>query len=275
MLRTSSLSGVGRPLDGLLPVGGELALDPRGASEELHVEAREGRRSHSTTRCGTRLVDLGQGREVEVTIPSDPERDFRPPGPGISLRERWGWKPLLRTLTSGIWVLSGALERRWVWGCWKRLLHGESRSTYRTAWAVCPGSGCQCPYSYGQGPAIGPHTGRGCFRYLSSVWRALALLMSPWCAEGDVPTAANLNLYGGSSSHVGWHCDDEPLFGGSGDSKLMISLSLGSPVAFKWKAKSSSDSEASSCWLHHGDLLVMAGECQGRIPSLYESWPGG
>ena len=39
-------------------------------------------------------------------------------------------------------------------------------------------------------------------------------------------------------------------------------MSLGSPAAFKWKAKSCSDSEASSCWLHHGDLLVMDGRCQ-------------
>ena len=84
--------------------------------------------------------------------------------------------------------------------------------------------------------------------------------MSPWCADGDVPTAANLNLYVGQRAHVAWHCDDESLF--SGDPKLIVSLSLGSPAAFKWKAKSCSDSEASSCWLHHGDLLVMDGRCQ-------------
>ena len=77
-----------------------------------------------------------------------------------------------------------------------------------------------------------------------------------------MPSAANLNLYGGSRSHVSWHCDDEPLFGGIGDPKLIVSLSLGSSVTFKWKAKSCSDSEASSCRLHHGDLLVMDGRCQ-------------
>ena len=111
---TRTRSGVRRPLEGTLPVGEELASDHRGASDEVHVEAREGRTC--TTRCGTRLVVLGQGCEVEVKIPSDPERDPRSPGPGIPLRERWGWKPLLRTLTSGIWVLPGALQKRWVWG---------------------------------------------------------------------------------------------------------------------------------------------------------------
>ena len=30
---------------------------------------------------------------------------------------------------------------------------------------------------------------------LASVWRATAPLMKPWCAEGEVPTAANLNLF--------------------------------------------------------------------------------
>ena len=84
----------------------------------------------------------------------------------------------------------------------------------------------------------------------------------PRCAEGDVPTAANLNFYGCSRSHVGRHCDDEPLFGSSGDPKLIVSLSLGSSATFKWKAKSCSDCEASSCRLHHGDLLVMDGACQ-------------
>ena len=77
-----------------------------------------------------------------------------------------------------------------------------------------------------------------------------------------MPSAANLNLHEGSRSHVSWHCDDESLFGGIGDSKLIVSLSPGSSVTFKWKAKSCSDSEGNSCRLHHGDLLVMDGRCQ-------------
>ena len=109
-----------------------------------------------------------------------------------------------------------------------------SRSTYRTAWAVCPWSGCQCSYSYGQGPAVGPH---------------------PSCRLG-----------------VRMGMCHEPLFGGLGDSKLIVSLSLGSSVTFKWKAKSCSDSEVSSCRLHHGDLLVMDGRCQDEY--LHCTGPG-
>ena len=35
-----------------------------------------------------------------------------------------------------------------------------------------------------------------CWPPLAGLWRAIAPLMKPRCAEGDVPTAANLNLRG-------------------------------------------------------------------------------
>ena len=124
----------------------------------------------------------------------------------------------------------------------------------------------------GKAQLSGHTLGRGCFRYLVSVWRAIAPLLSPWCADGNVPSAANLNLYEGSRSHVSWHCDDESLFGGIGDSKLIVSLSLGSSFTFKWKAKSCLDSEGSSCRLHHGDFLVMDGRCQDEY--LHCTSPG-
>ena len=46
---------------------------------------------------------------------------------------------------------------------------------------------------------------------VSPVLRAIAPLMKPWCAEGDVLTAANLYLYRRRISRVRWHCDNEPL----------------------------------------------------------------
>ena len=190
--RTRTGSGVWRPLEGLMPVGDEPATHPRRVSEKVHVEMRDGHTC--ATQYGTRLVELGKGCEVEVKIPCVPERAlmvgvFVSPRPGVPLRETWGWKPLLHTPSSGVWVLPGFFGLLEAAGSW------VSRSTYRTAWAVCPWSGCQCSYSYGQGPAIGPHTGRGCFRYLASVWRAIAPLLSPWCADGDVPSAANSPRY--------------------------------------------------------------------------------
>ena len=63
------------------------------------------------------------------------------------------------------------------------------KGSYHTAWAISGGSLCTCSYSYGLGPTIGPHTGRAVLAtLLAGVWRAIAPLMKPWCAEGEVPT---------------------------------------------------------------------------------------
>ena len=86
--------------------------------------------------------------------------------------------------------------------------------------------------------------------------------MKPWCAEGDVPTAANLNLYRGWRSCVGWHRDDEPLFGRCGEVKLIVSVSFGDAAVFWWKRQSCPDDEGHLCCLGPGDILVMDGQCQ-------------
>ena len=71
-----------------------------------------------------------------------------------------------------------------------------------------------------------------------------------------------MNFYGGSGSRVRWHSDDEDLFGKRGESKVIVSMSSGASKLFKWKPGPSPDSDASSSWLHHGDLFVMDGRCQ-------------
>ena len=73
----------------------------------------------------------------------------------------------------------------------------------------------------------------------------------------------------------GWRRDDEPLFGESGEAKLIVSVSFGSSALFHMAASVCSDDEAHLCWLDHGDLLVMDGQCQDEfLSSLYESWSG-
>ena len=89
--------------------------------------------------------------------------------------------------------------------------------------------------------------------------------MKPWCAEEDVPTAANLNLYQGWRSCVGWHRDDEPLFGRCGEAKLVVSVSFGDAAVFRWRRQSCPDDEGHLCCLGHGDILVMDGQCQGEF----------
>ena len=60
----------------------------------------------------------------------------------------------------------------------------ERKGSYHTAWAVPCDSSCTCSCAYGHGPAIGPHTGERCWPLQAGVWRAIAPLMHPWCAEG-------------------------------------------------------------------------------------------
>ena len=74
--------------------------------------------------------------------------------------------------------------------------HWVEKGSYRTAWSIPPAFFVLLLIcSYGQSTAIGPRTRERCWSLLSGLWRAIAPLMKPWCAVGDVPTAANLNLY--------------------------------------------------------------------------------
>ena len=51
-------------------------------------------------------------------------------------------------------------------------------------------------------------------------------------------------------------------------------VSFGTWAPFRWKGKSCLDSEASSCWLGHGDVFVMEWAVSGRVSSLYGSRSG-
>ena len=95
---------------------------------------------------------------------------------------------------------AGLLESLQNAGAWSK------RSTYRTDWEVCPGSGCCCSYAYGSSRGVEPYAGERCWPLLAGIGRAVAPYLAPWCAEREVPTAANLNL-----SHVAWHSDSEEL----------------------------------------------------------------
>ena len=80
-----------------------------------------------------------------------------------------------------------------------------------------------------------------------------------------MPTAANLNLYRKWKSCVGWHRDDEPLFGECGDAKLIVSVSFGNAAVSRWRRQSCPDDEGHLCWLGHGDILVKDGQCQDEF----------
>ena len=52
----------------------------------------------------------------------------------------------------------------------------------------------------------------------------------------------------------------------------LCSVSLGSSAVFRWRRQSCSDDEGHLCWLGHGDILVMDGQCQDEF--LHRTDPG-
>ena len=194
-----------------------------------------------------------------------PKKRPGPPAAGPLYRILFGWSRLLYTASSGIWIFRGALRGSQVLPALVSCFDWAERGTYRTAWAVQP-----C----GNGPAVGPQVS-GNREFLRGLWRAVAPLMAPWCADGEIPTFANLNLYGGSGSRVRWHSDNKGLFGRRGESKLIVSMSFGVSALFQWKPGPSPDTDASESWLHHGDLLVMDGCCQDEYLHCTDPLQGG
>ena len=209
---------------------------------------------------------------VQVACPSCPDNSPVSPRPGRVIRNILGWSLMEKTDESGVWLFWGALEGKNLFSSLIAAGDWVKKGSYHTAWSVPCGSSCICSYAYGQGPAIGPHTGERRWALQEGVWRAIAPLMQSWCAEGEVPTAANLNFYRGWNSCVGWHRDDEPLFGDCGDTKLVVSVSLGSSAVFTWRRQSCPDDEGHLSCLGHGDILVMYGQCQNEF--LHRTDPG-
>ena len=68
----------------------------------------------------------------------------------------------------------------------------------------------------------------------------------------------NLNRYAGRGPRCPWHCDNELLFGQPGESKVIVSMSLGRSVLFKLRRRAP-ENTVSGIRLDHGDLLVMDG----------------
>ena len=252
---TKSLSTCTRT--GVRRLAVEKLASPQQASLKLHEEMWAGLPMNLGPRI-FREVEIVLRCAVRVACPSCPDYYPEPPGPGIVIRNMLGWTLEEKNLGSGVWLFRGALQGKNLFSSLDAFGDWVRKGSYHTAWAVPCNSSCSCSYAYGQGPAIGPQTGKQCWPLLIRMWRAIEPLIKPWCAEGDVPTAANLNLYRGWKSCVGWHCDDEPLFGKCGDAKLIVSVSLGNFALFRWRRHSCPDGEAHLCCLDHGDILVMA-----------------
>ena len=234
------------------------------APGRLHVKTWAGRNGNPNLQI-SQVVEILPGCADMVTCLHPPLFSSVSPGPGREVRNAMGWSLLEKTARSGVLLFRGAYQGSSAFFAFSTFPGWVKKGSFLTAWAVLPLSSCSCSYLYGRGTAVGPQSGERCWPLLDRLRRAIAPLMKPWCAEGDLPTAANLNLYRRRFSQVGWHSDDEPLFGERGEAKLIDSGSFGTQALFKWKGKSCPNNDSHSCWLGHGDILVMDGQCQDEF----------
>ena len=88
----------------------------------------------------------------------------------------------------GVWWFQGALQGESVLTSPSAAADWVKERTVPHGVGGPPLSSCSCSHACGQGTAVGPQTGTRCWSLLSGLWRAIAPLMQPWCAEGEVPT---------------------------------------------------------------------------------------
>ena len=174
-----------------------------------HVETWEGLLCNQGPKI-FREVEIVPGCAVQVACPTCPEYSPEPPGPGRAIRNMLGWSQLERTERSGVWLFRGALQGKNLFSSFDVAGDWEKKGSHHTAWGA-PVIPHALVRACGHGPAMesgAVHCKPEC-----------GGLSHPSCSLGvmrvKVPTAANLNLYRGWASCVGWHCDDEPLFGES------------------------------------------------------------
>ena len=108
-----------------------------------------------------------------------------PPGPGSVVR-----KVLLDTVGENSevrgFVVRSALREENLFSSLTQREIGSGRDRTAQRGRSLVSSSCSCSYAYGQGTAVGPHTGERCWPLLVRLWKAVAPLMQPWCAEGEV-----------------------------------------------------------------------------------------
>jgi len=135
--------------------------------------------------------------------------------------------------------------------------------------------GCSCTYNYSGAvstPVKKP-------QWLVDIGRVIMKILG-WEGQLEDPSACNINLYRDGEDCVGWHADDENLFGGLVGNCLIMSLSLGQTRTFQMKLKDShyEYNPPMSIRLDHGDICTMEGLMQRfywhRVPpNVAESKP--
>jgi alkylated DNA repair dioxygenase AlkB len=146
---------------------------------------------------------------------------------------------------------------------WTVLKGKTDNITRKTAWYVS--KGCTCKYGYGT-VLMPPIEIPDWLDAVTNRW------IGDLCRDADMPLpdSLNLNLYEDGKHCVGWHSDDEALFGGRTDDCCIVSVSAGATRTFRVGLKSGRRSgilkpmkdTITSVPLKHGDICVMEGYFQ-------------
>ena len=155
-LSTSTRCKVGRPA--------EKEFAPfQQASTKLHVEAWAGLLRNQGLQFSWEK-EIVPVCAVAVACPSWPDNSLEPPGPGRVIRNMLGWSLMEKTVRSGVWLFRSALRGENFLSSLRAAGDWVKKGSYHTAWSVPWDSSCTCSYAYGQGPAVGPQTGKRCGR---------------------------------------------------------------------------------------------------------------
>ena len=108
-------------------------------------------------------------------------------------------------------------------------IKGAKGSTRRsTAWYTK--GACSCSYTYSTVRIPGKHVRQMSAAFQQAMERLTALVFTrlfPQLPQEKWPNSANLDLYANGRQGVGWHADDEKMFGGKYSDCPIVSLSLG------------------------------------------------
>ncbi|CAJ1378432.1 unnamed protein product [Effrenium voratum] len=167
---------------------------------------------------------------------------------------------------------------------WDQLKGKKGQVMRSTCWYVR--GGCSCDYTYGDARVSVTQKPSCSFRRTMEELTALVFsTLTPKLGPEHWPNSANLNYYADGTQSVGWHSDDESLFGGKGQDCSIVSLSLGGRREF-WMALKDSSMEpiqesVVEVDLRDGDIISMEGLMQKHTvhfltrepPQRAEFWP--
>lgn len=194
-------------------------------------------------------------------------RNLIPPHSKASMGRFIVWEPWNHSCARHIkYGVNPVLLERW----WKQIIEGcrwvNAASTSRAIpRMVCwfTSQGCKCVYKY-SGVISKPI---GYPKWLGDIAKTLMKVLG-FDKKLQPPSCCNVNLYRNGNDCVGWHADDEPLFGGEKANTIILSLSLGQTRSFQVRLKNKDGPElvnlnnVLTTALEHGDILTMEGYFQ-------------